>query len=84
MMQSSVVTETWPLLGRGFWFPRMGSNDSQRGGEFATGISHQNSPEQMWVNIREFKSSAHISLKSFLPIEPPKTKSLEPTKVVVW
>ena len=48
-----------------------------------TGISIQNGLEQKWINVREFKSSAHMSFNSTL-IRPPNKKSLEPTKAVVW
>ena len=46
MIQSSVVTETWPRLGRGFLFQVGDSYDSQRGWDFTTGISGQNGPER--------------------------------------
>jgi hypothetical protein len=40
--------------------------------------------EARGANVQQFKSNAQISLKRLLVARPPKTKSLEPTKVMVW
>ena len=83
MIRSPVVTETLPALGRGFSFPGAGSYDSQKGFDFTVEKSGQNSSGKQGTNVQQFKSNAQISFKRLSVVRPPKTKSLEPTKVIV-
>jgi hypothetical protein len=85
MIRSPVVTETWPDLGRGFSFPGAGSYDSQKGFDLTIGKSGQNGSGKRGANVQQFKSNAQISFinKRLSAVRPPKTKSLEPTKVMV-
>ena len=46
MMRSSVVTDTWLALERGFSFPGVGSYASQKGCDFTAEPSDENVSEQ--------------------------------------
>jgi hypothetical protein len=84
MIRSPVVTETWESLGGGFTFPGAGSYDSQKGFDFTVEKYGQNGPGKRGANVQQSKSNAQISLKLLPVFWPPKTKSLEPTNVMVW
>ena len=84
MIRCPVVTEMGAALGRGFFFPDMGSYDSQKGFDFTVKKSGQNGSGRRGANVQQSKSNAQISFKYLLAVRPPKTKSLEPINVMVW
>jgi hypothetical protein len=84
MIWSPAAIETWLALGRGFSSPGAGSYDSQKGFDFTVEKSGQNGSGKRGANVQHFKSNAQISFKRLPADQPPKTKSLEPTNVMVW